>query len=68
MKSRKNWTRNLIQGTALYDKGEPFPRPLPWWQYSSTVMVAEKAYSSIQVELVYDYNVNSVCFDSIRLG
>ena len=37
------------------------------WQYSATAMVAEKAYSSITVEVAYDYNVNTVYFDGIQL-
>ena len=37
------------------------------WQYVAEVMVAEKAYSSITVELAYDYNANTVFFDGIQL-
>ena len=37
------------------------------WQYSAQVMVAEKAYSSIQVKICYDYNVNTAYFDGIQL-
>ena len=37
------------------------------WQYAAQVMIAEKAYSSIKVELVYDHNVNTVYFDGIQL-
>ena len=37
------------------------------WQYSAQVMVAEKAYSSITIEIAYDYNVNTVYFDGIQL-
>ena len=37
------------------------------WQYSAAAAVAEKAYSSITVELAYDYNANTAYFDSIQL-
>ena len=37
------------------------------WQYAAQVMVAEKAYSSIKVEVAYDYNANTVYFDGIQL-
>ena len=37
------------------------------WQYTASAMVAEKAYSSIKVELVYNYNANTVQFDGIQL-
>ena len=37
------------------------------WQYSATAMVATADYSSITVELAYDYNVNTVYFDGIQL-
>ena len=37
------------------------------WQYSATAAVAEKAYSSITVEAVYDYNANTAYFDGIQL-
>lgn len=37
------------------------------WQYSANVMVATQAYSSIQVQIVYDYNVNTAYFDGIQL-
>ncbi len=37
------------------------------WQYAATAMVAQKAYSSVSVWLVYDYNMNTVFFDGIQL-
>ena len=37
------------------------------WQYSSEVMVAEKAFDYITVAVTYDRNVNSVMFDGIQL-
>ena len=37
------------------------------WQYAATPAVADKAYSSVTVQLVYDYNVNTVYFDGIQL-
>ena len=37
------------------------------WQYAAAPIVAEKAYSSITVELAYDYNMNTVYFDGIQL-
>ena len=38
------------------------------WQFSSTVMVAKKAYSSIVLRLVYSNNVNTAWFDGIMLS
>ncbi len=37
------------------------------WQYTAQVMVADKAYSSITVRVLYDYNVNLALFDGIQL-
>ena len=37
------------------------------WQYAATPAVAEKAYSSITVQAVYSYNVNTVYFDGLQL-
>ena len=37
------------------------------WQYSSQVMVAKKAYSSIKVQVAYNYNINTAYFDGIQL-
>ena len=37
------------------------------WQYSAAAAVAAKAYSSIRVEVVYDYNANTAYFDGIQL-
>lgn len=37
------------------------------WQYSATALVAQKAYSSITVLVMYDYNMNTVYFDGIQL-
>ena len=37
------------------------------WQYSAAAAVADKAYSSITVELAYDYNANTAYFDGIQL-
>ena len=37
------------------------------WQFASQVMVAKKAYSSIKVSIVYDYNLNTAYFDGIQL-
>ena len=37
------------------------------WQYSAAAAVAAKAYSSIAVELAYDYNANTAYFDGIQL-
>ena len=37
------------------------------WQYAAVPAVAEKAYSSVTVYLVYDYNANTVYFDGIQL-
>lgn len=37
------------------------------WQYSSQVMIAQKAYDYITIEVAYDHNANSVLFDGIQL-
>lgn len=37
------------------------------WQYAATPAVAEKAYSSVTVQCLYNYNVNTVYFDGIQL-
>ncbi len=37
------------------------------WQYAAARVVAAKAYSSIRIILVYDYNQNTVYFDGIQL-
>ena len=37
------------------------------WQYTATPIVPQKAYTSVKVELTYDYNVNTVLFDGIQL-
>ena len=37
------------------------------WQYAATGVKAEKAYSSIKIELAYDYNANNAWFDGIQL-
>ena len=35
------------------------------WQYLSDVVVAKKAYSAIQVSLIYGYNANAAYFDGL---
>ena len=37
------------------------------WQYAATPAVAKKAYSSITVQVVYNYGANTVLFDGIQL-
>lgn len=37
------------------------------WQYAATAIVAKKAYTSINIDFQYDYNVNSVYVDGIQL-
>ena len=37
------------------------------WQYAAGVMVAKQAYSSITVQIRYDYNANTALFDGIQL-
>ena len=37
------------------------------WQYVSGVMVAEKDYTSIVIQVSYNYNANSAKFDGIQL-
>ena len=60
-------TFNYTDGTTSKAFAARFNHNTDQWQYSAEVMVAEKAYSSIKVELVYDYNVNYVYFDGIQL-
>ena len=42
-------------------------RSADYWQYAATPAVAAEAYSSVKVEVLYDYNVNTVFFDGIQL-
>ena len=62
-----------IRGTFLYTDGTTgefnfdFNPDQPNWQYVAGVMVAEKAYSGIKVQVLYDYNANTVLFDGIQL-
>jgi YD repeat-containing protein len=37
------------------------------WQYAAGRAVAGEAYSSVKIELVYNYNANDVYFDGIQL-
>ena len=37
------------------------------WQYAAGVMIAEQAYTQVDIYLVYDYNANTVLFDGIQL-
>ena len=37
------------------------------WQYASQAMVAEQDYSSVTVEIAYNYNINTAYFDGIQL-
>ena len=37
------------------------------WQYASMPMIPKKAYNSIKVELLYNFNVNTAVFDGIQL-
>ena len=37
------------------------------WQYRSGVAIAKESYSKIQIQLIYDYNMNTVYFDGIQL-
>ena len=62
-------TFNYTDGTkkAFTAQFNPDTNSTEAWQYSATAMVAEKAYSSITVEVAYDYNVNTVYFDGIQL-
>ena len=62
-----------IRGTFLYTDGTTgefdfdFNPDQPNWQYAAGVMVAEKAFNGIKVQLLYDYNANTVYFDGIQL-
>jgi len=60
-------TFNYTDGTTSDPFMAHFNPNTDQWQYSAQVMVAEKAYASVKVELVYDYNVNTVFFDGIQL-
>ena len=37
------------------------------WQYTAASLEATGAYTSVKIELAYDYNVNTVYFDGIQL-
>ena len=37
------------------------------WQYTAAPAVADKAYSSVTVRVLYDYNANTAYFDGIQL-
>ena len=37
------------------------------WQYAAGVMVAEKAFSGIKIQVLYDYGANTIYFDGIQL-
>ena len=37
------------------------------WQYTAGAIKAEQAYNSINIDLQYDYNVNTALFDGIQL-
>ena len=72
--SGQNKRTYAVYGTFQYTDGTssaPFAAQFnpntDQWQYSSQVMVAEKAYRSIKLELAYDYNVNTAYFDGIQL-
>ena len=46
---------------------QPFNPDTDEWQYASVAAVAEKAYSSILVTFVCDYNMNTFYFDGMQL-
>ena len=37
------------------------------WQYAAVPVVATGAYTSVKIEIAYDYNVNTIYFDGIQL-
>ncbi len=37
------------------------------WQYTAAPIVAEVDYSYVEVQILYDYNANTVMFDGIQL-
>ena len=45
----------------------PFNPDVENWQYTAAPIVAEYAYNSVTVDVVYDYNVNTMLFDGIQL-
>ena len=60
-------TFNYTDGTTSDSFIAHFNPDTTQWQYTAQVMVAKQDYSSVKIELVYDYNVNTVCFDGIQL-
>ena len=54
-------------GTSTYYKFNFNPNVDDAWQYRSGVAIAKKAYSAVQIQLIYDYNMNKVYFDGIQL-
>ena len=64
-----------IRGTFLYTDGNTKEFNFnfnpdtdgDYWQYCAGVMVAEKAYSGIKIQVLYDYGANAVRFDGIQL-
>ena len=62
-----------IRGAFLYTDGDTgefnfhFNPETTDWQYAAGVMVAEKAYEGIKIQVLYDFNANDVLFDGIQL-
>ena len=68
--------RFTLRGTFLYTDGttkecefhfNPDVGAENIWQYAAGVMVAEKAFSGIKIQVLYDYGANTVYFDGIQL-
>jgi len=58
---------NYTDGTSSNPLNSQFNPDSNLWQYAAVAAVAEKAYASVTVWLIYDYNVNTVYFDGIQL-
>lgn len=62
-----------LVATFNYSDGTRGAKPVQFnpyvenWQYAAAPVVADKAYSSITVEMAYDFNANTVYFDGIQL-
>jgi len=63
-----------IRATFVNTDGTETPRYFPFnpdmgddvWQYTAGVMVAKKAFSAVRIEVLYEYNANTVYFDGIQ--
>ena len=63
-----------LRGQFLYTDGSTGkfevdfnPSAGDYWQHTATAMVAEMAYSGIEIQVLFDYGANTVYFDNIQL-